>query len=696
MNGTRKAFHYLHFARFLIKAAILAAGIYFLMNILGINVFADELRDGAAYTINTSFGISRSAGVSSDSEGTGVSALSVTGEKSQQWMAAYVSSDDTWLLINSESGYALEASGFGFPFSGTALRQGVLTQSDSQKWCAVKNDDGTWSFVNIGTGKALDVRYAGAGSGSEIWLYPRNDTKAQRFVLTQVDGQAGASSDTSASVSSGIPYAANSDLLSSSSSASLSYDDALSEKVFAKLNEFRVQNGKTAFTESKDGCAKVISAIQAGSNAYHYSWGTDLHFVSKHGYGIGVAGTTWNVTADKIISLWVNSKGHKADILNEGKNSVVGISVAYYGDAQGHRWFSCIASFSNTSTDKMYMGDDEVLADGLNGVSASEWQMYLSMEGLTWGRSAQAGSSGNSTDGKATESSTEKTKESNDSTADTPDSSSAGTDSKASGVSSPTASDSTAQSASDTQSKTSSQDTQSKTEDARPQDTQSKIEDTQSKTEDTPAAPESTPTASTPAESTASGNTASGSIPSGTGSDASPSESQDTPAEPTMTYRDDIADQVFSILNQFRTENGKSEFTKSTSTVKAVSVIQSGSNCEKFVYGATPLTELAQHRYCVGAGGYGIPDAQKIVDAWKASTPHRANILGELDGTCASVSIAVGTNADGKTYFSCICAFGNTGTEQSFYGDDEVMSESLKNVDSDRWDYYLGLDGMSW
>lgn len=61
--------------------------------------------------------------------------------------------------------------------------------TDSQKWTAIENADGTFRFVNVKSGKVLDVSNGTMSSGNSVWAYHYNGTAAQKWkVEKQTDG----------------------------------------------------------------------------------------------------------------------------------------------------------------------------------------------------------------------------------------------------------------------------------------------------------------------------------------------------------------------------------------------------------------------------------------------------------------------------------------------------------------------------
>ena len=61
----------------------------------------------------------------------------------------------------------------------------------SQMWLLAGINSGAYSFVNLESGKSLDVRYASTSNGTNIQTYEYNGSKAQQFIFEAVSPVAG-------------------------------------------------------------------------------------------------------------------------------------------------------------------------------------------------------------------------------------------------------------------------------------------------------------------------------------------------------------------------------------------------------------------------------------------------------------------------------------------------------------------------
>lgn len=92
----------------------------------------------------------------------------------------------------SDGYYTIRALGSGKPLdvycgntaNGTNITQYQSTNTDNQKWVALSNSDGTWSFVSKCNGKYIDMNGGGAPSnGKNLQCWAGNGTNAQKWVL---------------------------------------------------------------------------------------------------------------------------------------------------------------------------------------------------------------------------------------------------------------------------------------------------------------------------------------------------------------------------------------------------------------------------------------------------------------------------------------------------------------------------------
>jgi uncharacterized protein YkwD len=96
-------------------------------------------------------------------------------------------------------------------------------------------------------------------------------------------------------------------------------------EVVRLTNAERVRRGLRPLTINSKMMADAHkwSVIQAGSRMHH----------SRMGYGENVA---WNQKSpSEVVNVWMNSRGHRANILNSGYTE---IGTGYARGARGHMW----------------------------------------------------------------------------------------------------------------------------------------------------------------------------------------------------------------------------------------------------------------------------------------------------------------------------------------------------------------------
>ena len=86
-----------------------------------------------------------------------------------------------YYIINPQSGKALDVNGGGRA-NGTNIHLWERNGTGAQKW--VIQADG--SIINPQSGKALDVSGGGKSNGTNIHLWEKNGTEAQKWVLEPV------------------------------------------------------------------------------------------------------------------------------------------------------------------------------------------------------------------------------------------------------------------------------------------------------------------------------------------------------------------------------------------------------------------------------------------------------------------------------------------------------------------------------
>ena len=122
----------------------------------------------------------------SESDGANVQLYSSNGTFAQKWMCTHVE--------GHANVYRFESLCSG---KNMAERDSNVCVADpnpsakSQMWLLAGINSGAYSFVNLESGKSLDVRYASTSNGTNIQTYEYNGSKAQQFIFEAVSPVAG-------------------------------------------------------------------------------------------------------------------------------------------------------------------------------------------------------------------------------------------------------------------------------------------------------------------------------------------------------------------------------------------------------------------------------------------------------------------------------------------------------------------------
>ena len=105
----------------------------------------------------------------------------------QVWSVAHDSSG--FVIITSVKGNTVDLSS-GKTSNGSAIQLWNDNASRAQRWIAVKNDDGTFTFLSaLDSDFAIDVAGGSARNGSSVQLYKGNGSAAQRWNLSPAKTQ---------------------------------------------------------------------------------------------------------------------------------------------------------------------------------------------------------------------------------------------------------------------------------------------------------------------------------------------------------------------------------------------------------------------------------------------------------------------------------------------------------------------------
>ena len=94
-------------------------------------------------------------------------------------------SDGTYVFYNFYSGKSLRISG-NTPKNGANIWQYEFNSATSGRWNLEKNPDGSYHIVTkIKANYSIDVYAGSIADGTDVWLYSKNNTNAQKFIFTE-------------------------------------------------------------------------------------------------------------------------------------------------------------------------------------------------------------------------------------------------------------------------------------------------------------------------------------------------------------------------------------------------------------------------------------------------------------------------------------------------------------------------------
>lgn len=104
-----------------------------------------------------------------------------------QRFRAIVDEEGFYTFVNEASGKALDVTG-GSAESGTNVQQYALNGSDAQKWALDQMPDGSYAVRSkLSDGLVLDVEGGLSADGTNVQVYEDNSSSAQRFVFVDVN-----------------------------------------------------------------------------------------------------------------------------------------------------------------------------------------------------------------------------------------------------------------------------------------------------------------------------------------------------------------------------------------------------------------------------------------------------------------------------------------------------------------------------
>ncbi|MGI6020280.1 MAG: RICIN domain-containing protein [Lachnospiraceae bacterium] len=145
-----------------------------------------DIDESAYYRLFSAVGEELVLAVSNSSKNNSANVcISKNSNNQGQWFSISQNDDGTYTFINVNSGKVLDVYA-GSKENFANVQQYNSNGTDAQRWYAFDAGEGYTEFVNKASGKALDV-YGGAGvSGANVQQYSRNSSAAQKWKINAV------------------------------------------------------------------------------------------------------------------------------------------------------------------------------------------------------------------------------------------------------------------------------------------------------------------------------------------------------------------------------------------------------------------------------------------------------------------------------------------------------------------------------
>lgn len=113
-----------------------------------------------------------------------------TNKANQKFKITYNNEDSTYTIEVLQTSQALDVEN-GTAKSGTKVWQYTSNETRAQKWYVQENGDGTYTFISLLGHFALDVTGGKTSNGTNIQIYTPNETNSQKFKLEDCTNEKG-------------------------------------------------------------------------------------------------------------------------------------------------------------------------------------------------------------------------------------------------------------------------------------------------------------------------------------------------------------------------------------------------------------------------------------------------------------------------------------------------------------------------
>lgn len=111
-------------------------------------------------------------------------------------------------------------------------------------------------------------------------------------------------------------------------------DDSDNAVILAETNDARAANGLPPLEENAemDAVAQAWAVHMSEDGSMHHN--PDYASQIPAGWTVAAENVAWNLDSDKVVDAWLDSPGHKANIMADTTD----VGIGYFVDADGETW----------------------------------------------------------------------------------------------------------------------------------------------------------------------------------------------------------------------------------------------------------------------------------------------------------------------------------------------------------------------
>lgn len=229
---------------------------------------SEKTISNGVYTIESAIDSSKSIDIPGGSNAAGTSVqLYADNQTPAQRFSFIKGSDGTYTIRNASTKLVLDVQS-AIAANGTRVQQYTANGTDAQKWELVSNDDGSWTILSWLKGAnglrfALDVPSAQATNGASLWIWERNGSKAQKWML----GATQTIQNGTYEIYSGIGSERVIDVAGNSESSGANIDSYRENGTMAQRFAVYYDDASGYYTIRNAGTGRVLDVAGASANA---------------------------------------------------------------------------------------------------------------------------------------------------------------------------------------------------------------------------------------------------------------------------------------------------------------------------------------------------------------------------------------------------------------------------------------------